>query len=350
MINKWGDSMAINVTTWTQLVNELKRLHADDEDVVINLMNDIDMNDGYASGVSTTQIKCFGRSMILNGNGHCIRNLRTSISNPQPIFSMADYHYSANVPLRISNLDFVNLICAGADFLQDSASYRYVQLTNCRFVGYRTGNSYLIGQDAYINCISCYFDMPWYGAGSSVYDYTSLVKRGTPTGDAIPVANYCWFHESYGGWTITNSESSGYVRPPQEYPVTQCSMFAMNGCYIDGTMKNGVYYWGSSGNGIFYSCVYRKEIGENYTASTPNVIDMHWYSGLNYRYITVKVLNMNGVFNKSFNAGTYEAYEYQRVTTGSQPNIILATPEQMENVEWLRSQGFPIIDPTPVED
>ena len=309
----WGDSMAINVTTWTQLVNELKRLHADDEDVVINLMNDIDMNDGYASGVSTTQIKCFGRSMILNGNGHCIRNLRTSISNPQPIFSMADYHYSANVPLRISNLDFVNLICAGADFLQDSASYRYVQLTNCRFVGYRTGNSYLIGQDAYINCISC---------------------------------------ESYGGWTIINSPD---VKKP-DVPTTSCCMFAMNGCYINGQVKLPLGYFqnGPSYYSNAHCYVYRANIGSYYTASTPNVIDVDWisdFSGMGYKqYLTCYVLNMNAVFKKSMATTNYNSIGWSRSSAGSQPDIILATPEQMGDVEWLRSQGFPIIDPTPIED
>lgn len=334
-----------NVSTWSELVSRLSEMHPDDVDTTINLMNDIDMNDVAPLGVSTTQIKCFGRSMVLNGNGHCIKNLRTSISNPQPLFSMTDYHYLPTKALNIQNLDFVNLICAGSDFLYDSSDYRQVNLTNCRFVGCRTGNAYLINQSTKISCTSCYFDMPWYGAGSSVYDYTSLVKRGTPTTD-IPVANYCWFHESYGGWTIRNSESADAVRPPQEYPVTQCSMFAMNGCYIDGTMKNGINYWGTGNDGIFYCYVYRKAIGENYTASTPNVIDMHWYSDLNAQYVKVRVLNMNGVFKKSFNAGTHDAFEYQRIATGSQPNIILATPEQMQNPTWLQSQGFPIIIPT----
>lgn len=339
-----------DVTTWSELVYQLQQGHPDDVDTVINLMNDIDMNDGYAGGVSTTQIKCFGRSMILNGNGHCIRNLRTSISNPQPIFSMADYHFLPTTALNIQNLDFVNLICAGSDFLYDPADFRQVNFTNCRFVGYRTGNSYLINQSTKISCTSCYFDMPWYGAGSSTYDYTSLVRRGTPTTD-IPVANYCWFHESYGGWVITNSESSGGVQPPQEYPTTQCSMFAMNGCYIDGEMKMPVCYWNLKNNGIFYAAVYRKEIGNYYTAATPNVIDMHWSATMSsVQYTTVRVFNMSAVFKKSYNSGTFPAYEYTRVSIGSQPNIILATPEQMEDVEWLRSQGFPIIDPTPVED
>lgn len=335
-----------NVTTWSELVYRLSESHPDDVDTTINLMNDIDMNDVSPLGVSTTQIKCFGRSMVLNGNGHCIKNLRTSISNPQPIFSMADYHYLSTKALNIRNLDFVNLICAGSDFLYDSSDYRQVNFTNCRFVGCRTGNAYLINQSTKISCTSCYFDMPWYGSGSSVYDYTSLVKRSDATTN-IPVANYCWFHETYGGWTITNSESADVVRPPQEYPVTQCSMFAMNGCYIDGTMKSGMYHWNAARNGLFYAAVYRKEIGNYYTAATPNVIDMHWSTTMSsVQYTTVKVFNMSAVFKESYNSGTFPAYEYQRVSIGSQPNIILATPEQMQNPIWLQSQGFPIIIPT----
>jgi len=317
----------------------------------INITNDIDLNNESPYGVDSANINPQGASdyydlLIIDGQGHEIRNLRTRITNPVPIFNMPNgtrANYFSYILFR--NIDFVNCILAGSDFIRNTGVDIPLRFENCRFVGCRTGNAYLINQDKKITCTSCYFDMPWYGAGSSVYDYTSLVKRSETTTD-IPVANYCWFHETYGGWTITNSESSGGVQPPQEYPTTQCSMFAMNGCYIDGTMKNGMYTWGSSGNGMFYSYVYRKAIGENYTASTPNVIDMHWYSDLNYRYVTVKVLNMNAVFNKSFTAGQYEAVEYQRVTTGSQPNIILATPEQMKDTSWLQSQGFPIIIPT----
>ena len=144
-----------------------------------------------------------------------------------------------------------------------------IVLENCRFVGYRTGNSYLINQYNNITCTSCYFDMPWYGAGSSVYDYTSLVYRGTPTTD-IPIANYCWFHESYCGWTLTGGSST--TSPAIGYPTTQCCMFAMNGCYIDGMMK--VPYKQSGSDVDIYCYVYRSDIGQYYTASTPNVIDI----------------------------------------------------------------------------
>lgn len=342
-----------NVTTWSDLVYYLAQGRPDDVDTVINLMNDIDMNEVAPTGVGTNQIKCFGRSMVLNGNGHYIKNLRTSISNPQPIFSMANYHYLPSKALNIQNLDFVNLICAGADFLYDSSAYRQVNFSNCRFVGYRTGNSYLINQTAYVNCTSCYFDMPWYGAGSSAYDYTSLVARGAPTSDAIPTANYCWFHETYGGWTLTGGSSS--TSPTIGYPTTQCSMFAMNGCYIDGVMK--VPYKQTSSNVDAYCYVYRSDIGQYYTASTPNVIDMEWRTTRHPTWTpgsyTGYVLNMNGIFSEKV---TYygdvpispSTISYTRTSTGSQPNIILATPEQMQDVDWLRAQGFPIIDPTPV--
>ena len=342
-----------NVTTWSELVNALKQAQPDDVDTVINLMNDIDMNEVAPTGVGTNQIKCFGRSMVLNGNGHYIKNLRTSISNPQPIFSMADYHYLASSSLNILNLDFVNLICAGADFLFDSSNYRQVNFRNCRFVGYRTGNSYLIHQNKKITCTSCYFDMPWYGAGSSAYEYTSLIERGTPTED-IPTANFCWFHESYGGWTLTGGSST--TSPPSDYPTTQCCMFAMNGCYIDGTMK--VPYKQSGSDVYIYCHVYRNAIGSYYTASTPNVIDMEWTSTRHASWTPsayiAHVLDMSAVFSRNV---TYygdvpippSSIAYSRDAAGSQPDVILATPEQMEDVSWLRAQGFPVIEDTPSE-
>ena len=194
--------------------------------------------------------------------------------------------------------------------------------------------------------------MPWYGAGSSVYDYTSLVKRGTPTGGNIPVANYCWFHESYGGWTIINSPD---VKKP-DVPTTSCCMFAMNGCYINGQVKLPLGYFqnGPSYYSNAHCYVYRANIGSYYTASTPNVIDVDWisdFSGMGYKqYLTCYVLNMNAVFKKSMATTNYNSIGWSRSSAGSQPDIILATPEQMGDVEWLRSQGFPIIDPTPIED
>ena len=346
-----------NVTTWSELVNALRQSEPDDIDIRIYLMNDIDMNDVAPTGVSTTQIQSFGRSMILEGNGHCIKNLRTSISSPQPIFSMANYHYLPSKALNIQNLDFVNLILAGSDFLYDSSDYRQVNFTNCRFVGYRTGNSYLINQATKISCTSCYFDMPWYGAGSSAYDYTSIVKRGTPTTD-IPTANYCWFHESYGGWIIYSPPYGSTTSSPTiDYPTTQCCMFAMNGCYIDGYMKRPSIINNSDVNAL-YCEVYRRDIGNYYTATTPNVIDMMWEfvdkpSGSSFTPSSgiVYVLNMSALFAKTVIVPTYQSYtNYYLTPVGSQPNIILATAEQMQDVSWLRAQGFPIIDPTPVED
>ena len=340
-----------DVTTWSGLVSQLTQMHPDDETVVINLMNDIDMNDVSPLGVSTTQIKCFGRSMVLNGNGHCIKNLRTSISNPQPLFSMADYHYLQTKALDIRNLDFVNLICAGSDFLYDSSDYRQVNFTNCRFVGCRTGNAYLINQGTKITTTSCYFDMPWYGAGSSVYDYTSLVKRSEATTD-IPVANYCWFHETYGGWTLSGGSSS--TTPGIDYPTTQCSMFAMSGCYIDGNMKMP-YRQKSSDTVEIYCEVYRRIIGNYYTASTPNVIDIEWSMSRHPSWgpssYIMQVLNMNAVFSEKLtHYGDIpidpSSISGSRISQGSQPNIILATPEQMKDTSWLQSQGFPIIIPT----
>lgn len=346
----------VEVSTWAELSAACQPSSIVTFPYTIKLLNDIDMNDGYSQGVNQyIYSNLYGTATyIIDGDGHTIRNLRNPITGGD-VFKT---DYGTNVTYKFQNIDFVNLILSGGHFLNlypqsDGTGRMNIVIENCRFVGYRTGNSYLINQSTKISCTSCYFDVPWYGAGLSIYDYTSLVKRGEPTTD-IPTANYCWFHESYCGWTITNSSSSADVKP--DVPTTSCCMFAMNGCYIDGQVKLGLKYYqnGPSYNNTARCYVYREAIGSYYTASTPNVIDVDWisdFSGMSYsQNLTCYALNMNAVFKKSMTTTNYRSIDWSRTSVGSQPNIILATPEQMGDVEWLRSQGFPIIDPTPIED
>lgn len=344
----------VEVSTWAELSAACHPSGTVSFPYTIKLLNDIDMNDGYSQGVSQYIYSEYSGSAayIIDGDGHTIRNLRNPITGGHIFYT----DYGHDVTYKFQNIDFVNLILSGGHFLnlypQSSGAGRMgIVMENCRFVGYRTGNSYLINQYDNITCTSCYFDMPWYGAGSSVYDYTSLVYRGTPTTN-IPTANYCWFHESYGGWTL--SSASGSSSPIPDYSTTQCCMFAMNGCYIDGTMKRPVVYTNGGTTATMTCYVYRRDIGSYYTASTPNVVDMHWFCSnlwTTVRTFEPCALNMNGVFSEQAEIlDNPITPTYYRTSTGSQPDVILATPEQMEDVDWLRAQGFPIIDPTPVED
>ena len=341
-----------HVSSWQEIMSAI----CDSAQVAkeILLDSDIDLNDEYPEGVPSVALYCY-KDVTLNLQGHTIKNLRTRISNPVPIiYNTSDSGIWSDTKFIIKNGDFVNLILAGAAFISIINYYNNtIVLENVRFVGYRTGNAYFIdGRDKYIEAASCYFDMPWYGAGSSTYAYTSLIKRGTPTAN-IPTANFCWFHESYGGWTITNQVSTSVATSPDRtYPILSCSMFAMSGCYIDGTMYVACHTPrnNTSDDRQVTFIIYREDIGNYYTASTPNVIDVQWKitagAGL---YYVVYVENMNAVFNKTLDTSSAGTANWNRRSVASQPNIILATPEQMQDISWLRAQGFPIIEDTPSE-
>lgn len=355
----------IECNSWDSIVNALITEAIEDEtDRVIHLTNDIDLNYSYPDGVSVTSIATsMGISHHVtisgdNGQGgnYIIKNLRTNISNPSPIFIWSQESAYSDAVIDFENIDFQNLILSGGHFYDSAGETRQLNFTNCRFVGYRTGHAYLINQTTKINCTSCYFDMPWYGAGSEEYDYCSIVTPSTVTSD-FPVANYCWFHETYGGWTISSGYgSSSVTKPATETPTVQCSQFAMSGCYIDGSMKRPYQYTtsGASTKYVYTYCyVFRKALGNYFTSSTPNVVDMHWWcakkSELSAGSNTVYACNMSGLFKKDvlFSDASGSSWSGQ---ANSQPNVTFATATQMQNIEWLRAAGFPIIDDVSNDD
>lgn len=365
----------VNVTSWQDIENNA---HSSDSTQTLNLLNDIDLNDEYPLGITSVEIYLNigyylnSGTWTLNGdNGqggrYIIKNLRTSIESPQSIFT--NYYgmtSNPNAKIVFKNIDFVNLVLSGADFFNNfsNGSSEFtgsIEFINCRFVGMRMGAAYLFNKKTKIKCTSCYFNMPWYGAGSSNYDYISLIPQNTDTLDAstLPLAYYCWFHESYGGWTLTSAfDAEASVRPPYKTPTTQCSYFGLDGCYIDGEMKVPVNMaWSSYNDDYSYISLYvtSTAVASVYVASTPNVIDIHWIAYNNWSSINrthhahCQVINQNGLFNKNFtHTGNNSPRDttYTRNSAGSQPNIILATPEEMQDVTWLQNQGFPIIDPT----
>ena len=358
-----------NITSWQSLHNNLAYQYTHGTVPVYTLTTDIDLNDEYPEGVSTTDIKGFSNygnvehTIIIDGKDpttgaiHKIKNLRTNISNPQPIFNWSLTTSYSDATIIFRNIDFVNLILAGGHFYESNGYVRQLNFENCRFVGYRTGNTYWVNQQRSITCTSCYFDLPWYGAGSSSYDYCALTPTDTNwNSSTLSRANYCWFHESYGGWTITNVEGDSHsgCAPGSSIVTTQCARFGMSGCYIDGSMKRP-YSWSYSSGwkiGYAYCYAYYSSIAPYFDSATPNVIDVDWYvDQVSASDVGLRVydLNLSGVQKESMTAPNFSSVSYYRSTASGKPNIILATPAQMKNVEWLRSQGFPILEDTPSE-
>lgn len=329
--------------SWDSLISENDSSDIGSGSRTATLTQDIDLNDEYPLGVSTFVPKLLNNNYTytIDGQGHEIRNLRTLINDSSPI--IRNYR---DMYLVIKNVDFVNLILGGASFAYErrteyGRSLLRVTFENCRFVGCRTGNAYLIDTERKITVTSCYFDMPWYAANAVDTAYTSLIpKLSAVISDTDKTRNayYCWFHETYGGWTITDRDGD-YDRL-QTYPCS-CSAFNLHGCYIDGRMKypKGIY---NATTKVYPNIMspYCK-----YSASVPNVIDMSFFTSDDSDVQDVKVPKISGVFKKyPINSGV--GFSVNNDDTSGRPDPILATPTQMQDASWLQSQGFPIIVPT----
>ena len=364
----------VDITTWDDIRNNALYGSATQ---TLNLQNDIDLNNEYPYGVSIVTIGvdvgyyANSGTWTLNGDDgqggrYKIRNLRTRIDTPQSIFNVNNTD-NPNMKIVFKNIDFVNLILSGADFFFNGSFTGSIEFVNCRFVGCRTGNAYLINKKSRITCTSCYFDLPWYGANSNVYTYTSLIPALTDTEvqsltvSSLPTAQYCWFHETYGGWTVKTglSASTGtWATNPDGLIVTSCQCFCMHGCYIDGKVYAP---WTSQStiSSFFYIYCYNLTMLD-WTPIVPNVVDINWVvtkSGSGGTLASCYRSAFSCVFKKKvtkadgtdWSLGT-DAFGTSKVsspaTGSSMPDPITATPEQMEDAAWLQSQGFPIIVPS----
>lgn len=109
----------VSVATWTELTTAI---NSATEDTTVELTSDINMNDELPTGV-TTRVRNPSYKIIINGNGHKIRNLYSSIPySSGGVFGGAS---SSNL-MEINNLDFENV------YLTNSAQLCYhVEWHNC---------------------------------------------------------------------------------------------------------------------------------------------------------------------------------------------------------------------------
>jgi hypothetical protein len=254
------------------------------------------------------------------------------------------------------NIDFVNCVLAGSDFIYNTGVDIPIRFENCRFVGCRTGHAWLTNQTRKITATSCYFDMPMYAANSTEYSYCSLIKPLTNdelANDAsnLPQAYYCWFHETYGGHKLVSSRSA--IAMQDVKITTQCQAFCVHGCYFDGSMKTSHYYneAGVTTLGVTAYCylfTVRLSTYAMYTPSTPSVCDITWNTSNSGNERIAKFLKWSGVIKKdvNFNNNAATSYTSEYYGSGPFPDPIFATATQMQNPTWLQSQGFPIIIPT----
>ena len=103
-----------NVSTWEQLVEALQADVDSNVTDTITLTADIDCNYSIPLGVQSTiyighpAYQSEYGTKVIDGQGHVIRNLRTHIVSPVPIFRY-EYDSYAKAKAIWKNIDFINL-------------------------------------------------------------------------------------------------------------------------------------------------------------------------------------------------------------------------------------------------
>lgn len=316
-----------NASTWAEVKAALQSGNN------VTLTADIDMNEVNPLGDNI--IMNYGSTCTLDGNGHTIKNLRTKVSSPVAIFGMA--FGGTGRTFTIKNLDFQNLILAGASLIgaNGGTAASTTVIENVRICGTRSGEAYMFSYNGGITMSRCSIDLPWKGSGDNLA-YTSLKPKQTGASPSITdYANYCRFVESYGGWNIPNVNYDA-----TDSAFLGCSYFKLNGCRIEGSMKMPY----SSGYSYFILNILNFYVAR-YTPSAQNVCDIDWILPTNDNY-EVQYSNFSGVVKKSFTKpnGTSVTSVYDWSTSGY-PIPIFATEEQMKDAAWLSNAGFDIIVP-----
>lgn len=320
----------VEVSTWPELKTALQ---SGSNGKTVKLTSDIDMNEVAPTGdtISVTY-----NANVIDGNGHAIKNLRTRVSNPVPIF---DTQFSAtDFTFTIKNINFVNLILAGASLVGKSTGSGYTAATtifeNIGIVGSRSGAAYLFTYNSGITMNRCTIELPWKGSGSDL-TYTSLIPKTISESPSITAsANYCRFVESHGGWTVP-SLSSGTI----DSAFLGCSYFKLSGCRIEGSVK--LPY----GNNKYYPYIHNPYVCK-YTPSAQNVCDLDWKGTVTNNEAAL-YQNFSGVMKKSFLKGDGTAITTtEDGGTSGYPKPIIADAAQMKDASWLSTAGFDIIVPS----
>ena len=352
--------MSIEVSTWA----ELEACFADNTDVDIKLIADIDLNNEYPQGV--TGFTFIGtKDFTIDGeyteNGvkkrHIIRNLRTNMTTPAPIFKQSagtpatgvDYH------CIIKNIDFQNLILAGTNFFEVNDAYK-IAVNNCRFTGSRTGTAYFMKKNGSYqgsSLTNCSFDLPWKGAGQSDLSPISLIYTiGMSVNAGVTSflqANYCRFVEKYTGWILPTD-----LRYDTTGRYYSFSGIKLNGCRVEGETIVPTFLCYSD-DFAYYSPFFMKQIA-SYVSPSQNVFDVKITCKDNHSSGTLVNKLCYGAFNgvvsdtavnESNTAIPLEDYNsskyYFDKESSTCPNPIIASAAQMKDSDWLAAQGFDII-------
>lgn len=299
------------VSTWEELVALTSGTYANGD--IIKIINDIDCNDSIPEGVpATLQFNASSGSLITisgeytEGNKkkkHVIRNLRTNITSPAPIFSCG-----SGAHIKLLGLDFLNLIL-DQTLIKTYTNSSNIYITRCRFVGRRT--YCLIGdylKDYKIHLVSCFFNVPFVGTNRNHIPIALGASNGCE-------AFFCWFRETYGDWDV----SYGYD--------TSAKILKLTGCYFDGVIV--------SDDTIVITDRY------SYNATIQSVVDA-FIRTKSAESTTISVSAPKGVWKDLIRAvdGDEIEYDYTNVNT---PAAIPETPANMINPTKLYNDGFDVV-------
>ena len=328
----------VNVTSWTELVSAIENFTDGD---TIKLTADIDLTTTYPYGVEKITLDA-NKTYIIDGSytvsgqtlRHEIKGLSNDLQTPDHIF----YAPNPSTGFQLKWIDFYNITLAGGDFYRNlNSDGETVRFENCRFLGRRSGNSYLINAN-HIYLLSCFINMPWDAPQATTLSYTSIApKAASASTQTDYIAEYCWFREHYGGWAL---KKFGYNTV--DTITWQCGFFKMSGCYLDGDMK--VLNDSHSSVGGYNACeVLHHANAENYVPSAMNVMDVEITADTTFSKATYGYwfgLYVDRVKNKNGDSITEWRNGYNVSTTYSVPKV--ATVEEAQNEVWLWKNGIDI--------
>ena len=299
----------VEVSTWTDLVTQLAVSNN-----TVKLTKDIDCNDEIPFGVTST----ITMDSNLDGQGHMIRNLRTSVSSPVDIFRTDGYE---NQTRSMSNIDFVNMVLTGNVYFLNSNFFNcQLRMNNCRFVGRR---SYYFmsplsgGYTPSAVFTSCYFRMPYYGSNA---DYRCLFPD--PSNDYKITFNYSRINESF---VDGNTPSSSYFS-------------CVRNAYLNGCRLEGINVLPNSGGTITGAGSY------NYASAMQNVFDWDLRAKTDVSGNTYTFNFGKGIVRKSVRSFSDSSLIYTPTINGG-TNVIPCTDAEMLDPAALYAKGFDIIVP-----
>ena len=158
----------VSVATWEALTTAV---NSATEDTTVELTSDIDMNDELPTGV-TTKVRNPSYKVIINGNGHKIKNLYCTI--PSSSGGLLGSASSSN-PMEINNLDFENVYVANSAQLCSSVNWY-----NCSFSAQLENSQIGSGKFYYCGLTVTGFGTSYlaYGSSNATFYFCNIEVNG----------------------------------------------------------------------------------------------------------------------------------------------------------------------------